>query len=105
VEIIDAHEEYVNARDANGWTPLHEAVRNGRVDLIQFLIDRGSDVNSRTNPAANGGSVLYWAWMHHPDESHPVIELLKKYGAKYFLPFKSEESFEYERPNQSEGEL
>jgi Ankyrin repeats (3 copies) len=105
VEVIDSHEEYVNARDANGWTPLHEAVRRGKLESVQFLIDRGSDVNSRTNPTANGGSVLYWAWSYHPDENHPVIALLKKYGAKYFLPFQSEETFEYERPNLSEGEL
>ena len=34
----------VNARDANGYTPLHHAASRGDVDMILYLVDRGADV-------------------------------------------------------------
>ena len=46
--IVDAHEEVVNAVDVNGWTPLHEGVRAGNAEIVKFLIERGSNVNART---------------------------------------------------------
>lgn len=81
---VEAHEDSVNARDENGWTPLHEAVRTGKPELVEFLLERGSDVNARTGDG-NGGSVLHWAHQAHGD-AHEVIELLKKYGAKLMKP-------------------
>lgn len=34
----------VNARDANGYTPLHHAASRGDVEMILYLVDRGADV-------------------------------------------------------------
>lgn len=34
----------VNARDANGYTPLHHAAARGDNKLIEYLMDRGADV-------------------------------------------------------------
>lgn len=90
-ESITHHEEYVNARDANGWTPLHEAVRQSSVEIVKFLLDHGSNPNSRTGDSENGGSVLYWAKLSH-DDDHEIITLLKEHGAKHFAPGESEES-------------
>ena len=88
-EAVDAHEEYVNARDVNGWTPLHEAVRSGEIECVKFLLDRGSNINARTGTSANEGSVLYWA--KRSLGSSELIELLKEHGAKYFAPGDKEE--------------
>ena len=33
--------------DNNGWTPLHEAARNGHLEAVKFLIDHGLDKVSR----------------------------------------------------------
>ena len=36
-----------NGRDLEGVTPLMRAVRDGRVDLVKALVDRGADVNAK----------------------------------------------------------
>jgi len=33
----------LNIRDANGWTPLHEAARGGHLEAVKFLINIGLD--------------------------------------------------------------
>lgn len=35
--------------DDNGWTPLHEAARNGHLEAVKFLIDNGLDKVRYTN--------------------------------------------------------
>jgi ankyrin repeat protein len=45
----------VNALDANGNMPLHEAIRQGKVDLMKDLVARGADVNARTPGGGRGG--------------------------------------------------
>lgn len=39
----------INARDSDGYTPLHRACHNDNVELVKFLIDKGADVESKTN--------------------------------------------------------
>ncbi len=36
----------VNARDHNGYTPLHHAAARGDVDLIKYLVSKGADVKA-----------------------------------------------------------
>ena len=36
----------VNARDHNGYTPLHHAAARGDNDLIQYLVSKGADVKA-----------------------------------------------------------
>jgi ankyrin repeat protein len=79
--IIEQTPEMINASDKNGWLPLHEAVRAGDPDVVSFLLEKGADVNSRTDKNGNGPSALNWALKYH-DEDHPVVELLKSKGAK-----------------------
>merc|ERR1712150_169740 len=53
--ILDIH-AVANAKDDNGWTPLHEAVRlQGNKEMISLLLDRGADINSRVY---DGRSIL-----------------------------------------------
>jgi len=79
----DAH--LVNVRDKNGWTPLHEAVRNGNAEAVRFLLDRGAEMNSRSGSNEQGGSPLYMAKQFHGDD-HPIISLLEERGAIVYKP-------------------
>jgi ankyrin repeat protein len=33
----------LNIEDKNGWTPLHHAVRNNALNVIEFLLENGVD--------------------------------------------------------------
>jgi ankyrin repeat protein len=39
---------YDTANDAEGSTPLHLTARRGNVEVIQFLMEHGADVDSTT---------------------------------------------------------
>lgn len=42
----------VNERDANGDTPLHQAVLHGQVAAVQLLLDSGADANAKNTYGA-----------------------------------------------------
>ena len=42
--LIEEFDADVNARDLNGYTPLHHAAARGDDELIRYLVDRGADV-------------------------------------------------------------
>jgi ankyrin repeat protein len=67
----------LNAKDSNGWTPLHEAARHGQVHVARFLIDHGAEVDSRN---VEGASPLYYAGIYQGQDS-PIYQLLQAYGA------------------------
>lgn len=105
--ILDANPKLVNKRDANGWTPLHEAVRDGSLEVIEFLLDRGAEVNVRTGPRADGASPLFLAREYHrenPDdtEQSEVEELLIRRGAIFVTPEGHEEELDYEGDDDDE---
>lgn len=70
--------DLVNAKDANGWQPLHEGARGGHVEVVRYLVENGADVNAKTGE--NGGTALYYAKQRF-DEDHPIIALLESFGA------------------------
>jgi len=45
----------INAKDSEGWTPLHNAARSGNVEIIKALLDRGAAVNAKNT---NGETAL-----------------------------------------------
>ncbi len=53
-----AHGADLNSRDNRGFTPLHRAVRYGKVPFTRYLAANGADVNARTD---QGGTVLQYA--------------------------------------------
>jgi hypothetical protein len=75
---IKQNKDAVNARDANGWTPLIESVRAGHLEAVKLLVDNGADFNVKTY--GTGGTALWWAKQAHGEE-HPVIEFLESLGA------------------------
>jgi ankyrin repeat protein len=47
-------------QDDNGWTALQIAVRSGNLDCVKLLVQKGADVNHRTN-GGRGASALFLA--------------------------------------------
>jgi hypothetical protein len=82
---LDKVDDAVSHRDSNGWTPLVEAVRTGNVEMVKLLVERGSEVNDRTGPNGEGGSVLWWT-NELVGMAHPVYEYLKEVGAREIEP-------------------
>jgi len=78
-KIIKNDKDIVNKQDSNGWTPLHEGVRSGELDVVMYLVKSGADVNVKTN-GEEGASPLWWA-KHQHEEDHPVIGFLEGIGA------------------------
>lgn len=75
-ELIDIVDNFVNKKDSNGWTPLHEGARAGHTEVAQILIERGADVNELTN---YGETPLYLALNNHGDD-HPLVDFLRNLG-------------------------
>mmetsp|Transcript_26214 Transcript_26214/g.46232 ORF Transcript_26214/g.46232 Transcript_26214/m.46232 type:complete len:441 (-) Transcript_26214:94-1416(-) len=83
LQVLVAKPQLVNARDTNGWTPLHEAARTGEVKTVEVLLDNGADVNARNK--GTGGSVLWWA-LQYWNKEHEVVKLLESRGARSVAP-------------------
>ena len=71
----------VNVRDKayNGITPLHAAVENGNIEIIQFLLDSGAKVNIRDFEKRTPLMML------DNDATPEIFDLLIRYGAKIQL--------------------
>lgn len=80
IEIAKEDSEGLHAIDHNGWQPIHEAVRSGEEDVIEFLKEQGADLNSITDSGAGGLSVLDIAIKEWGDD-HEFIDWLKSLGA------------------------
>mmetsp|Transcript_20580 Transcript_20580/g.23857 ORF Transcript_20580/g.23857 Transcript_20580/m.23857 type:complete len:473 (-) Transcript_20580:131-1549(-) len=76
-EIIEKMNEYVNEKDSNGWTPLHEGARGGHKDVVQLLLEQGANINEKTY---TGETPLWWAEKIHGEE-HSLVKLLRDLGA------------------------
>ena len=82
----------VNAKNADGWTPLHEAARWGQKEIAELLIAKGADMNAK---GEDGWTPLDWAITNirgaHYKQTE-TIALLRKHGGKKSEWFKAEES-------------
>jgi len=76
-EAVDnGHSDLLRVADSNGWTPLHEAVRAGHVDIVEYLVREvaGIDVHEVTNQG-DGWSLLSLA-LEHLGRDHPIFRIL-----------------------------
>jgi ankyrin repeat protein len=48
----------VNAKDNEGWTPLHWACRKGHVQVAKEILEHGADITVKDNA---GRTPLHWA--------------------------------------------
>lgn len=62
-EVLKVDPALVNACDQDGYTPLHRAAYEGHTHIIQFLLERGAQIENRTN---DGWTSLHSAanWGH-----------------------------------------
>ncbi|KAL9182371.1 hypothetical protein ACHAXT_013023 [Thalassiosira profunda] len=77
--VIEKMGHLLNAKDANGWTPLHEGARGGHHEVVKILVERGANINERTM-SGKGETALYTSIQQH-GEDHPVSQLLMELGA------------------------
>eukprot|EP00547_Thalassionema_nitzschioides_P012922 CAMPEP_0194262902 /NCGR_PEP_ID=MMETSP0158-20130606/46783_1 /TAXON_ID=33649 /ORGANISM="Thalassionema nitzschioides, Strain L26-B" /LENGTH=149 /DNA_ID=CAMNT_0039003067 /DNA_START=448 /DNA_END=897 /DNA_ORIENTATION=- len=77
---LSSSADIFHAQDANGWQPLHEAVRGGYLEIVNYLITAHQvDINARTNQN-QGPSPLWLAESFHGLQ-HPVTVRLIELGA------------------------
>lgn len=77
-DMIDKMGHLLEAKDSNGWTPLHEGARGGHEEVVKLLVDRGANINERTRNGT-GETPLYWS-IKENGEDHPVSQLLVSLG-------------------------
>jgi len=83
-KVVGKLKHLVNAKDANGWTPLHEGARGGFEDIVKVLVEKGADINQKTE-GEDGRSALYIAIEENGEDS-PIVEFLESLGALSFGP-------------------
>ena len=53
-ELLHRHGADVNWQDSTGWTLLHPAADQGNIDAVQWLLDRGAILNTKTSLEQGG---------------------------------------------------
>lgn len=48
MSILDKDPSLVNCKDSDGYTPLHRASYNGHTNVVRVLLQRGADLDART---------------------------------------------------------
>ena len=77
VEVLLKDDAYVNAKDADGLTPLHSAaLNNPSPAVLEVLLKAGADVNAKST---SGLTPLHSAALNNPFPA--VLEVLLKAGA------------------------
>jgi ankyrin repeat protein len=75
--LVSKGKQFVQARDDNGWTSLHESARGGHVHVAEYLLTQGATLNAKTK---DGGTASYYAAKCQGKES-PMYQFLASLGA------------------------
>lgn len=72
---IERYPHSIDARDSDGYMPIHRACHNDNVELVKFLVDNGADVEAKTNEGWRPiHCAAYWGNIE-------VVSFLIKFGA------------------------
>jgi len=69
----------INGKDNDGWTPLHKACGRDKMETVQMLLQHHANPNIRDNRVH---TPLDEAMRRNADKDAPIIQLLRKAGAK-----------------------
>ena len=102
MRIAKEEKEALFFKDEAGWEPIHEAVRIGSRDTIEFLIGQGADLNAVTF-FGSGDYPLDLAI--EDDHDNDFIEWLRSLGAKTKSDELYDEEFDELYDEKYEGQL
>ncbi|KGR21042.1 hypothetical protein I503_02138 [Candida albicans SC5314] len=74
-QYINSNEYTPNSKDPNGYTAIHAAASYGHLNLLQYLIEKGGDINIQDN---EGDTPL-----HHVEDLKTAKYMVEKLGASY----------------------
>ena len=77
IQLLLDHGADINNRIRQGWTPLHLAVRSGKVDAVRLLLQHGANVNDED---MFHSTALYYASSGH-GEGFEITRVLLECGA------------------------
>ena len=77
-EIIDRHPNQINVQDAQGFTPLHLASSKGHIEIVEFLLNHGADIELEI---FNGETPLMLAAQYARYGQYETIKTLLEHGA------------------------
>ena len=78
IDYLDKDISDINKLNDNGISPLHMAVINGNIEVINILLKYGSDPNKRSTN--NSQTPLHFAYIFKNTLSNKIINLLLKYN-------------------------
>ena len=78
--LIEKNPELVKARDEENSTLLHGAAAAGHIEIVEYLLSKGADINARNS--ANQNPLLYAAY----NGRAPMVRLLLDKGADFKQP-------------------
>ena len=77
--IIEKDPSQINIQDISGWTPLHLASGKGHIEIVEFLLNHGADIELEI---FNGDTPLLVAARYARYGKYETIKTLLEHGAK-----------------------
>ncbi len=74
----------IHAKDCEGATTLHYAVRHKATDIVSFLIEKGADVNIKKKNGELPIDEISWYYKHKRIIADKMIRILEKAGSPEF---------------------
>lgn len=100
--LLDTPEVDVNLAENDGWTPLMFAANNNRVQITQWLLERGADVNAKSRMGFTCTSIAR-------DRNYKDLSALLKRAAairtRYLAELQQEAAPPQEVPQQGQGQV